>query len=72
MFSLARGLFNKIIITESADGFVFHDEFSHGVNLHFTALLWFVFLRTLTFTLSYYWLLLWSLEKSGMPQSLIT
>lgn len=71
MFSLARGLFNKMF-TKSADGFVLHDEFSHGVSLYLTVLLWFMFLRTLTFMQSYYWLLLWSLGKPCMLQSPVT
>lgn len=33
MFSLARGLCNRMIITKSTDGFVFHVEFSHRVNI---------------------------------------
>lgn len=44
----------KMIITESADGFVFNSEFSHVINLYFNALFWSVFLRKLTFTWSYY------------------
>jgi len=40
VFSLSKKcLFNKTLIAKSADGFVFHSEFSHGVNLYFTALL---------------------------------
>lgn len=39
VFSLARGLCNRMIITKSTDGFVFHVEFSHGVNISYCSTL---------------------------------
>lgn len=72
VFYLPRSLFNKMKIAKSADAFVSHYEFSYEINLYFSALLCFAFLRTLTFTQSYPWLLLWSSEKPGVPQPPIT
>lgn len=39
MFSLARGLCNRRKITKSADGFVFHIEFSHRLNICYSSTL---------------------------------
>ncbi|NWT17330.1 MYCT protein, partial [Vireo altiloquus] len=39
VFSLARGQCNGMIITKSTDGFVFHVEFSHGVNMYYCSTL---------------------------------
>lgn len=66
VFSLARGLCNRMIITKSTDGFVFHVEFSHGVNISYCSTLVCISKDIAIYTEL---LLAASLGKPGMPQS---